>query len=101
MRFAALAMFFACGLAAQDKPAPPKDPPPSIPAELRARFWRAQAEAILAEAEAQRKRTTANAISKEGSDVCGVDHLLVVHQGYANDPMNGEIECQAKPKEKK
>ena len=70
-------------------PVPKEVPAPHITAELRARFWRTQAEAIAAAARAKQAQEAAKAAQEEMQKECG-DKLIV-----ALDP-SGEPSCQAK-----
>jgi hypothetical protein len=63
--------------------------PKAISSELRAKFWRAQAEYISASAQAQKARATLDAAQAEMSKVCG-DQQLIAGQ-------DGEPTCQPKP----
>lgn len=74
---------------------------PKMTAELRAMFWRTQAEAILAENEARRKRAIADATAVQAQQLCGPEQVFAMHQSAdPKDPMNGEVECQPKPEKK-
>jgi|HubBroStandDraft_1064217.scaffolds.fasta_scaffold08122_2 hypothetical protein len=79
------------GAAAFGQAPPPKEPPkpPQIPAEMRARFWRAQAEAIAAAARAKQAQEAAKAAQDEMQKECG-DRFAVALDAA------GEPSCQAK-----
>ncbi|MGA2736920.1 MAG: hypothetical protein ABSG65_05650 [Bryobacteraceae bacterium] len=64
--------------------------PPQITAEIRARFWRTQAEAIAAAARAERAQEAAKAAQEEMRKACG-DRFTVALDAA------GEPSCQAKP----
>jgi hypothetical protein len=71
-------------------PAPKESPkPPQITAEIRARFWRTQAEAIAAAARAERAQEAAKAAQEEMRKACG-DKFIVALDA------EGEPSCQAK-----
>lgn len=90
----ALTLLAAAALAAAafaQAPAPKESPkPPQITAELRARFWRTQAEAIAAAARAERAQEAAKAAQEEMRKACG-DKFVVALDA------DGEPSCQAKP----
>ncbi|MGC9950384.1 MAG: hypothetical protein ABSF64_28805 [Bryobacteraceae bacterium] len=71
--------------------APPTEPPqpPRIAAEMRARYWRAQAEAIAAAARARQAQEAAKAAQDEMQKACGDKFLLALDAA-------GEPACQAK-----
>jgi len=71
-------------------PAPQESPkPPQITAEMRARFWRTQAENIAAAARAERAQEAARAAQEELRKACG-DKFTVALDA------EGEPSCQAK-----
>jgi hypothetical protein len=63
--------------------------PPQIPAEMRARFWRTQAEAIAAEARAKQAQEAAKAAQDEMQNVCGDGFALGLDAA-------GEPACRAR-----
>lgn len=63
--------------------------PPRIPAELRARFWRTQAEAVAAAARAKQAQDAAKAVQEELQKQCGDQFVLALDA-------DGEPSCQAK-----
>jgi hypothetical protein len=63
--------------------------PPQIAAEVRARFWRAQAEAIAANARAKQAQEAAKAVQEEMQKQCGDQFALAMDAA-------GEPSCQAK-----
>jgi len=63
--------------------------PPQITAEMRAKFWRTQAEAIAATARAERAQEAAKAAQEEMRKACG-DGFRVALDGQ------GEPSCQPK-----
>lgn len=69
-----------------------KEPPkaPQIPAEVRARFWRSQAEAIASAARAERAADAAKTAQEELRKACG-DKFVVAMDA------EGEPACQPKP----
>lgn len=79
------------GMTAFGQSAPPKESPksPRIGAEMRARFWRAQAEAMAAAAKARQAQEAAKAAQEEMQKECGDKFVLAV------DPA-GEPFCEAK-----
>jgi len=62
---------------------------PQIAAEMRARFWRAQAEATAAAARAKQAQETAKAVEAEMQKQCGDKFVLALDAA-------GEPSCQAK-----
>jgi hypothetical protein len=71
-------------------PAPKEPPkPPQIAAEVRARFWRTQAEAIAAAARAERAQEAAKAAQEEMRKACGEKFVVALDA-------EGEPSCQAK-----
>jgi hypothetical protein len=71
-------------------PAPKESPkPPQLTAEIRARFWRTQAEAIAAAARAERAQEAAKAAQEEMRKACG-DKFIVALDA------EGEPSCQTK-----
>jgi hypothetical protein len=71
-------------------PAPKESPkPPQIAAEMRARFWRTQAEAIAAAARAERAQEAAKAAQDEMRKACGEKFIVALD-------VEGEPSCQAK-----
>jgi len=68
---------------------------PTINAELRAKYWKSQADAIAANANAQKANTAVQAILGELQTVCGDKYTL------SGDPQSGEPICVAKPEQKK
>jgi hypothetical protein len=66
---------------------------PKITAEQRAKFWRAQTEAIAAQAQAQNTRAMFDAVRAELSKTCG-DLPLVADE--AGEPACGEKKAEAK-----
>ena len=79
------------GAAAFGQAPPPKESPqPSrIAAEMRARFWRAQAEAIAAAARAKQAQDAARAVQEEMQKECGDKFTLALDAA-------GEPSCQPK-----
>lgn len=79
------------GMAAFAQTAPPKEPPqpPQIAAELRARFWRAQAEAIAAATRAKQAQEAAKAAQEDMQKACGDKFALAMDAA-------GEPSCQAR-----
>ena len=69
-----------------------KEPPkqPQISAEMRARFWRTQAEAIAAAARAERAQAAARAAQEEMRKACGDKFTVTLDAA-------GEPSCQPKP----
>ena len=65
---------------------------PSVTTELRAKFWRAQVESTVAQAQAEKTRAALQAIIVAMQKACG-DEQLIAGQ-------DGEPTCQAKPAEK-
>jgi hypothetical protein len=63
--------------------------PPQVTAEMRARFWRTQAESIAAAARAERAQEAAKAAQEELRKACG-DKFAVALDA------EGEPSCQAK-----
>jgi hypothetical protein len=76
---------FAQGPAAKES-----NKPPQITAEIRARFWRTQAEAIAAAARAERAQEAAKAAQEDLRKACGDKFVVALDAG-------GEPSCQAKP----
>jgi hypothetical protein len=70
-------------------PIPNEPKPPQIAAELRARFWRTQAEAIAASARAERAQEAAKAVQDEMRKACGDKFVAALDA-------DGEPTCQAK-----
>jgi hypothetical protein len=64
--------------------------PPQITAEVRARFWRTQAEAIAAAARAEKAQEAAKAAREEMRKACGEKFVVALDS-------SGEPACQAKP----
>jgi hypothetical protein len=62
---------------------------PTITVEQRARFWRAQAEYVVASVQAQKAKTLLDAIQAELQKSCGTDALIV--------DKSGEPACGPKP----
>ena len=81
--FMHLIMFAALALAAAESPTT------KISAEQRAKFWRAQAEAIAAQAQYQSAKSALDAVQAELQKACG-DGVLALDQA-------GEPSCKAKP----
>jgi hypothetical protein len=79
------------GAAALAQAPPPKESPkpPPIAAEMRARFWRAQAEATAAAARAKLTQEAVKAVQDEMQKECGVNFVLALDAA-------GEPSCQAK-----
>ncbi len=79
------------GMAALAQPIPPKESPkpPSIAAEIRARFWRAQAEAMAAAARAKQTQEAVKAAQDEMQKACGDQFVLALDAA-------GEPSCQTK-----
>ena len=71
--YAQLMSFFLMGAAAGAQTPTPAEgsKPPQISSELRARFWRAQAEATAAAARAKQAQDTAKAMQDEMQKTCG------------------------------
>jgi len=69
--------------------APPKESskPPQIAAEMRARFWRTQAESIAAAARAKQAQEAAKAAQEEMQKECGDKFVLAMDAA-------GEPSCQ-------
>lgn len=65
------------------------DAPKQITAEQRAKFWRAQAEYIAAQAQVQKAQATLSAIQAEMVKACGDQQLVADEQG--------EPACKPKP----
>ena len=63
---------------------------PQITAEMRARFWRTQAEAIAAAARAERAQEAAKAAQEAVRKACGDEFVVALDA-------EGEPSCQAKP----
>jgi hypothetical protein len=63
---------------------------PQITAEMRARFWRTQAEAIAAATRAERAQEAAKAAQEEMRKACGDKFNVALDAA-------GEPSCQAKP----
>jgi hypothetical protein len=82
-----LALLGAAAFAQASLPNEPK--PPQIAAELRARFWRTQAEAIAAAARAERAQEAAKAVQEEMRKACGEKFIAALDA-------EGEPACQAK-----
>ena len=79
------------GAAAFAQAPPPKESPkpPQIAAEIRARFWRAQAEDISAAARAKQAQEATKAVQEEMQKECGDKFVLALDAA-------GEPSCQAK-----
>lgn len=79
------------GMAALAQQAPPKEAPkpPQISVEQRARFWRAQAEAMAAAARAKQAQDAVKAAQDEMQKACGDNFVLALDAA-------GEPSCQAK-----
>ena len=77
------------GLAAFAQAPPPKESaqPPLVPAEMRARFWRTQAESIAAAARAKQAQEAAKAAQEEMQKECGDKFVLAMDAA-------GEPSCQ-------
>jgi len=80
-----LAAAFAQGPAAKEAPKPPQIAP-----EMRAKFWRTQAEAIATAARAERAQEAAKAAQEEMRKACGEKFVVALDA-------EGEPACQAKP----
>jgi hypothetical protein len=78
------------GAAALAQGPPPKESlkPPQIAAEMRARFWRAQAEAVAAAARAKQAQDAVKALQEEMQKACGDKLVLALDAA-------GEPSCQA------
>lgn len=74
---------------AQVPPAKESPKPPQIAAEMRARFWRAQAEATAAAARARQTQEAAKAVQDELQKACGDQFALALDAA-------GEPSCQAR-----
>jgi hypothetical protein len=64
--------------------------PPQITAEMRARFWRTQAEAVATAARAERAQDASRAAQEEMRKACGDKFIVALDAA-------GEPTCQAKP----
>lgn len=83
-----LTLLAAAALAQAPPPAaPPK--PPQITTEMRARFWRAQAEATAAAARAKQAQDAAKTLQDEMQKTCGDQFALALDAA-------GEPACQAR-----
>lgn len=87
MKLLTLSLLFL-PLVAQDAPKPAAKAP--LTAEQRARFWRAQVEAIVATEQARKAEERLAALRRE---ICGDGYEVVPDAG-------GEPSCQAKPQPK-
>ncbi|MGD0360274.1 MAG: hypothetical protein ABSC93_05365 [Bryobacteraceae bacterium] len=74
---------------AQAPPSKSQPKPPQIAAEMRARFWRAQAEAIAAAAKAKQAQEAAKTAQEEMQKECGEQFVLALDA-------SGEPSCQAR-----
>jgi hypothetical protein len=82
----ALMLLAAAGSA--QAPSPKESPkPPQITAEMRARFWRTQAEAIAAAARAERAQEASKAAQAEMRKACGEQFIVALDAA-------GEPSCQ-------
>jgi len=85
-----IALTLLAGAAFAQAPAPTESPkPPQISAEVRAKFWRTQAEAIAAAARAERAQEAAKAVQEEMRKACGERFIVALNA-------EGEPSCQAK-----
>jgi hypothetical protein len=86
-----LILLVLLGTAAFGQDSLPKEPakPPQIPAEMRAHFWRTQAEAIAAAARAKQAQEAAKSAQDEMQKVCGDKFVVALDAA-------GEPSCQAK-----
>lgn len=77
------------GMAAFAQAPAPKEPakPPQIAAEMRARFWRTQAESMAAAARAKQAQEAAKAAQEEMQKECGDRFVLAMDAA-------GEPSCQ-------
>jgi len=85
-----IALTLLAAAAFAQAPVPKESPkPPQISAEVRAKFWRTQAEAIAAAARAERAQEAAKAAQEEMRKACGEKFVVALDA-------DGEPSCQAK-----
>jgi hypothetical protein len=82
-------MLLAAAAFAQAPAAKESPKPPQITAEVRARFWRTQAEAVAAAARAERAQEAAKAAQEEMRKACGEKFVVALDA-------EGEPSCQAR-----
>ncbi len=83
------ALMLLAAAASAQAPRPEANPlPPQITAEMRARFWRTQAEAIAAAARAERAQEASKAAQDEMRKACGEQFIVALDAA-------GEPSCQA------